>query len=152
MTTNRPAGLNVAGSHSMTLTRRKSIALAMLVVFGAWLFGYNCVSSPGSGITRENFERIKIGMPLAEVNHILNCKPGDYTFGRTEFRPALTGELVVCGDGDSPDARSSGDPIAECPVLFYVTPLMTKGMGVKANQAKYELTRSRGCHRRVTPT
>jgi hypothetical protein len=38
----------------------------------------------GSGITRENFARIKKGMTEAEVDGILRCPPGDYTAGRRQ--------------------------------------------------------------------
>ncbi len=43
---------------------------------------------PGGRITKANFDKIEIGMTFSDVNRILRCAPGDYTFGRSVIRPA----------------------------------------------------------------
>ncbi len=44
--------------------------------------------APGGRITKANFDKIEIGMTFSDVNRILCCAPGDYTAGRSVFRPA----------------------------------------------------------------
>lgn len=60
-----------------TLLRLTAAGLAGLAV-AAWL-RWTAPSPPAAGVTRENFERLRVGMTEAEVAAEFGCPAGDYS-------------------------------------------------------------------------
>jgi hypothetical protein len=62
---------------TMTSRRRIGFLLSLLMLAGALLGIY--LLTRGPAITTRNYERIQIGMTVAEVSDLLGGPPGDYT-------------------------------------------------------------------------
>jgi hypothetical protein len=62
-------------------------ALALLAVVAAWT--WLLVPRPGPGVTRANYERIREGMPLAEVEAIVGRK-ADYRLIEDGLGPSVS--------------------------------------------------------------
>jgi hypothetical protein len=70
---------------------------------------------PGAGVTRENFDRICVGMTEAELTGVFGCPAGDYSRhgwtvgGHGVRRWWVTDEAIVTIVLEADDERSSGD-------------------------------------------
>jgi hypothetical protein len=63
--------------------RRLLVGAALLALLGlAWWLLLVLFPPPGAGVTRANYERIKVGMMEADVEDILGCPAGNYS-GKT---------------------------------------------------------------------
>jgi len=76
----------------MTKVRLKRLAIVVGIALFALLFVTGLrIWYYGHGISEENFRRITVGMSITEVEKILGGPEGDYTLGRSAFRPVKSG-------------------------------------------------------------
>jgi hypothetical protein len=72
------------------MKRRRFLFVALLIVMVVLSLGV-CLLPPRTAITRDNAERIRLGMTLADVEEILGGPERDETTGPTERDPNFDG-------------------------------------------------------------
>jgi hypothetical protein len=79
------------------MRRRVLLSVSILAVLAIGIFVGGWLLQPKPRIDQESYDRIKVGMTLAEVEAIIGAPPGDYGVGTGEIEVWFTWE-VKTGD------------------------------------------------------
>jgi hypothetical protein len=78
---------------------RRLFAATFVMALIVCAIGTSLIRGPKGGITRANYDKIRLGMTQDDVEALLGCPPGDYTDGRPVMGIDSYGGSVLMREG-----------------------------------------------------